>query len=597
MSGGGRRPPGGAWPRGVVRRLGAALPFRRRGGAGNASGEPAEPGPGAPAAAFETPAGPGGADGAGAAATAGAGTPAPGGPGASPGANPAARRRARFQPSPLGLFGIAAAAMFATLLVIQLVSGPFRVEDPQAGADPGTAPEDAATPPEGTARIMVAGDSIAQGSSGDFTWRYRLWRHLRHRAGLDVDFVGPHTTLLDVVAGEQGDSRYADPDFDTDHAALWGSTAADLADSVGEHVAEYDPHYLLLMAGVNDFVAGGSAQSALGEIRDAVSTARVARGDIQIVIGELTPVRGGTGSDPMNARIAEFNAALPGLAAEISGADSPVTVARTARGYAPAEDTWDGTHPNARGELKIAAAFADALAATLHLGEPYPRPLPDVRTGPRRAPEVTAEAVARDVRLTWDPVPGATRYHVFQRRVRPDPDELVRLPMEVAAADTGDTPSATIDRLLAGATYEFVVQPFKGDNGGARSDPVEITAGDDPPPAPEWVRLAEDRRTLVWAQVPDATHFEVWRRPLVCAAPSADPSPPGGDGAQRPDCRPRNDLGPGRGEGWQSAAVVSGDRRWTVAADGAPGWELAVRAHRDFVPGAYSATVVYEVPG
>ncbi|MDA0567242.1 GDSL-type esterase/lipase family protein [Streptomonospora sp. S1-112] len=542
------------------------------------------------------------ADAADSGVPAGAPTDGTGAPGT--GTDPGTRRRARFQPTSLGLFGIAAAAMCATLLLIQLASGPFRVDEPPAAAGPGGAPEDVATPPEGTARVMVAGDSIAQGSSGDYTWRYRLWRHLRQESGVEVDFVGPHTTLLDVVAGAQGDTRYADPDFDTDHAALWGSTAGDVADSVGEHVAEYDPHYLLLMAGVNDFVSGGTAQTALADIRDAVSTARVARGDLQIVIGELTPVWGGTAAERMNAEIAEFNAALPGLAAEITGENSPVTVARTARGYAPADDTWDGTHPNARGELKIAAAFADALATTLHLGEPYPRPLPDVRVGPRRAPEVEAEALARDVRLTWEPVPGATRYHVFQRRVRPEPDDLVRLPMEVAAPEDGGPPSATIDRLLAGATYEFVVQPFKGDNGGVRSDPVEITAGDHPPPAPEWVRLAQDRTTLVWAQVPDATHFEVWRRPLSCAPPSPRPSPgePSGDGpsgggsAGEPDCRPQDGEGPGEGAGWQSAAVVNGDRRWTVAPDGAPGWELAVRAHRDFVPGAYSATVVYEVP-
>jgi hypothetical protein len=40
--------------------------------------------------------------------------------------------------------------------------------------------------------------------------------------------------------------------------------------------------------------------------------------------------------------------------------------------------TWDGTHPNAQGELRIAAAFADTLAGQLGIGAPFPRPFPKV---------------------------------------------------------------------------------------------------------------------------------------------------------------------------------------------------------------------------
>jgi hypothetical protein len=52
-------------------------------------------------------------------------------------------------------------------------------------------------------RIMVVGDSISQGSAGDFTWRYRLDRHLAG-AGAAVDFVGPRSDLYDNVGGQQG---------------------------------------------------------------------------------------------------------------------------------------------------------------------------------------------------------------------------------------------------------------------------------------------------------------------------------------------------------------------------------------------------------
>ncbi|KIH99355.1 hypothetical protein LP52_08030 [Streptomonospora alba] len=515
----------------------------------------------------------------------------------------------RFKPTPLGLFGVTVAAMFVTLLLIQSVLGTFRTggsEDAPGDSDPGLST--AAAPPEGTSRIMIAGDSLAQGSSGDFTWRYRLWRHLNGRSELDVDFVGPYDFLLDPVTGDQGATSYADADFDTDHAGRWGATAAELAEDIGAQVAEHDPHYLLFMAGVNDFARGRSVEDALTAVRDAVTAARVAKGGVRVVLGEVTPVWGSGSDEELNTRIARFNAALPDLAAEMSGDRSPIVVARTAADFAPAQDTWDGTHPGSLGEVKIAAAFADALADDLRLGEPFPRPLPDVRTGPRSAPEVGAEQADGGVRLSWDRVPGATRYEVLQQRLRPDGDDQVRLPVEVAVSGAGERPSVVVDSLLAGATYEFVVQPFKGDEGGMRSDPVEVVYDDDPPPAPERVRVGSGGGRLSWAEVPSATHYEVWRRPLRCRLPepspttggggtAASPSPDAGADAGEPSgesssptCEPRDGKGPGEGEGWSSAAVINDGTNWSIAG-GSGGWELAVRAHRDFVSGGYSDPV------
>ena len=66
---------------------------------------------------------------------------------------------------------------------------------------------------------------------------------------------------------------------------------------------------------------------------------------------------------------------------------SPVVLADTAREFIAADHTWDGTHPNPRGEIRIAAAFADALAGAFGLGAPYPRPYPDL-------PDVPAQAKA-----------------------------------------------------------------------------------------------------------------------------------------------------------------------------------------------------------
>ena len=113
----------------------------------------------------------------------------------------------------------------------------------------------AGTPP----RLMVVGDSISQGSAGDFTWRYRLYEHLV-QSGTPVDMVGPRTTLYDNVAERQGDEHYADPNFDADHDSLWGRAAWQEADTIAGEVAVASPDYLLVLLGINDL--GWASESA-----------------------------------------------------------------------------------------------------------------------------------------------------------------------------------------------------------------------------------------------------------------------------------------------------------------------------------------------
>src|SRR4051812_44324765 len=86
-------------------------------------------------------------------------------------------------------------------------------------------PTAATAGPTGPVRIMIIGDSVAQGSAGDWTWRYRVWKALTD-AGVSFDLVGPRNDLFDNTTYEFGSQAYADPDFDRDHAALWGTALA-----------------------------------------------------------------------------------------------------------------------------------------------------------------------------------------------------------------------------------------------------------------------------------------------------------------------------------------------------------------------------------
>ena len=534
----------------------------------------------------------------------------------------------RFEPGPLGLLSVMLAAMAVTMLLLQSGSGGFGGE----GEEAGETPEGIPGPPSGELRIMPVGGSLTQGSSGDHTWRYHLWSHLDE---LDVEFgfVGPHDDLYSLEDEDFGDHSYANPGFDPEHAARWDWTAQDLAVETAEVAAEHAPHYLLLLAGTEDILSGAGAEHALEGIGETISTVRVVLDEARFVIGELPPVVGTSDDARFNSEIEHFNMGLVDLAEQLTSGDSPVVIARVAEDYAPDHDHWDDRHPNTRGEVKIAAAFADALAEPLGVGDAYPRPFPELSVGPRTAPEPNAEEDADGLLLSWENVPGATDYRVIQRRVEPDPDEATVLPAEVEGE--GRERSLLIEALLSGAEYEFVVHPYKGRDKGVASAPIELVYDDEPPSGPEGVRVRDDG-TVVWERVEDVSHYEVWTRALECVASDDSRSPAEEDGPETTDstddngddepadpepgptdpsrpepspgespmppspppsgggthCEPRDGNGPGDGDGWHTLGSAGEDPVWEPTISGP--YEIVIRSYRDYVRGGYSDGVLLE---
>lgn len=234
--------------------------------------------------------------------------------------------------------------------------------------------------------MMVVGDSISQGSSGDWTWRYRLWTHLcAHRVRLDL--VGPKNALENVrIAGDGEDHTYADPHFGTDHDAQWGRPLADETDEIEARVTAHTPEYLLVLLGINDLFWHHVAPSRFEmSLRAFVANARRADAGIRIVLGRLLPTDKAAQDAVFAARVAACNDRIGALAAELGTEQSPIVVAATDAVFVAADHTWDGTHPNPAGELRIAAAFADALADHFGIGACYPRPFLQVAEIPMAA--------------------------------------------------------------------------------------------------------------------------------------------------------------------------------------------------------------------
>ncbi|MFE3460417.1 GDSL-type esterase/lipase family protein [Nocardiopsis aegyptia] len=307
----------------------------------------------------------------------------------------------RRRPSPSALLSAGAIAFVlvitAAILWAVTSADPGETDNGQEGTM--TAPR----------RVMLAGDSMTQGANGDVTWRFHLWTHLSEHVG-DLDFVGPYTDpasrdmILPVPTepeadpsapeddvpeategadwpGPDGDPdtpEYRDPEFDQEHNALWGRTLGDAAGTIREEARVHRPDVLCVMLGVNDLLWPVTMDEMEYRLRAYVTGAREGEPHVRVVLAESLPIALGATDEGFALRQYAYNELVREVAADLSTEESPVVSLDIAgaEDWDVAEDTYDGTHPDPGGEVKIAAAFADVLAAEFGMGESYPRPLP-----------------------------------------------------------------------------------------------------------------------------------------------------------------------------------------------------------------------------
>ncbi len=365
---------------------------------------------------------------------------------------------------------------------------------------------DAATGSLGPLRIMIVGDSISQGSAGDYTWRYRLWQHL---AGVRVDFVfvGPKTDLLDPSTGQQGSHDYVDPNFGTAHDAIWGRTLAQEQGTIASEVADFQPDVLLVLMGIDDLIwLGATAEQATNSMQALVMNARSANPNVRFVLSTLLT------HDPVPAHpdlpnvITQFNASLRGLATSLDSTQSPVGVTDPSTGFDPATDTYDASHPNPAGEFKIAAAFADTLASvgigSLFGSIPTPPAWPEAPTG------ITATPLDGAALLSWSAVPGASAYVVYQRDLTAGETGFTRLPFAVSS--TG----MTAGLLQNGDTYAWEVSSLKVFDEGPPSPVAQATPTGPAPAAPTGLTatIGDRQITLGWNLSAHATGYFIFER-------------------------------------------------------------------------------------
>lgn len=216
---------------------------------------------------------------------------------------------------------------------------------------------------------MFVGDSMTIGRAGDYTWRHRMWQHLTAAPGDGYDIVGPRTALY------ESSTAYADPAFPVEarrHLAGWGEGWQHMAPVIRGALTAHPADVLLISLGLIDLGFYTDADRTALNARRFIEEARQANPHIRAVILPVIPnIRAETDA-PFAAEVDRFNILLAKTVADLDRPMSPLLLASPPDAYDIHLDTYDGTHPNADGEHKLAGAFADALYQGWGVGAPSP---------------------------------------------------------------------------------------------------------------------------------------------------------------------------------------------------------------------------------
>lgn len=213
------------------------------------------------------------------------------------------------------------------------------------------APSATAAPAAAPVRIMPLGDSIT-GSPG--CWRAVLWNRLQSTGYRNIDFVG--------TLNQQGCSQA----LDGDNEGHGGELVTNVANQnlLPGRLAATRPDIVVMHLGTNDVWSNISPDTILAAYTKLVQQMRASNPNTKLVVAQLIPMNP-SGCTACAQRVVALNARIPGWARATSTARSPVTVVDQWTGFNTSSDTYDGVHPSASGNDKIAARWYPALTAAL----------------------------------------------------------------------------------------------------------------------------------------------------------------------------------------------------------------------------------------
>ena len=201
-------------------------------------------------------------------------------------------------------------------------------------------------------RVIAIGDSITQGGKRgvkEYTYRWPLARMLTDE-GVATDFIGTRRGGVDPDATWPGS-------WDNNHEGYYGATSAYVRDRLRENLSKLaPPDVALIDLGTNDSV-WSVATTIIEPVEEIVQMLRARNPRVTIFVARL----------PASAlRRLVLRRHIVTMAGRLSTPQSPMVVVAqdadwNANANDPAGDTFDGVHPNLRGQRKMAEQWLAAM--------------------------------------------------------------------------------------------------------------------------------------------------------------------------------------------------------------------------------------------
>jgi lysophospholipase L1-like esterase len=210
-----------------------------------------------------------------------------------------------------------------------------------------TMSSNAQVPEMSPVKIICIGDSITQGGNlnreDEYTYRLPLYRLIKKR-GFNVDFIG--------VRKHGVDETFRWPsDFDADHEGFYGATTDEVRHALKIDLLELPPPDIALIhLGSND--VGNDVETAvINPLTDIIFQLRVRNPKVNIIIMQI----------PGMFTNLYMHFQIWRMVRELNQSISPISTIPLYWGWDTDNDTFDGAHPNIRGQEKIAVAIFSKL--------------------------------------------------------------------------------------------------------------------------------------------------------------------------------------------------------------------------------------------
>lgn len=195
-------------------------------------------------------------------------------------------------------------------------------------------------------------------------------------AGIDFDFVGS-------LRNQRGKGNPPQPDykgkkFDKDHEGHFGWRTIDIirgrgnnykgsgTGSLRQWLKHYEADIVLMHLGTNEAFTKASNEITGKRLQVVINTLREDNPNVIIIMSTLIPT---TRSPQDTKAVVALNKYIPIFAKALNTPESPVILIDQFTGFDPKTDVYDGVHPSASGEEKMAQKWFDAIMKVLEIRE------------------------------------------------------------------------------------------------------------------------------------------------------------------------------------------------------------------------------------